>query len=130
MSTRRILIALATLFAFFTLTACGGQEEEKKTTVQLDPVKAKVTKAEKTGADSGHPIVEVTGTLPGTGWTPQVHVEKKAGAVEVVIWAIPGPGATKGGDVPFTHKFVVSEAGAGMPARIVDHRGVELRRVE
>lgn len=129
MKQHRFLMGLLAALAAVALLACGASEpEKKKPAPTLDPVKAKVTTVKKTGADSGKPIIEVTGTLPGTGWEPEVQIETSAEGTNVYIMAVPGPGAKKGAGVPFTHKFTLEAAPAGKAVRVFDHRGVQLKR--
>lgn len=131
MSMKRMLTTLIAVLAAVALVACAASSEEtKKPAKKLVPLKAKVTAAEKTGTDSGHPIIQVTGTLPGTGWTPEVVTEKTGSGVNIKLMAVPGPGAVQGADVPFTHKFTVTEAGSGQIVHVFDHRGIEIKRVE
>lgn len=130
MKQHRFLISLLAALVAVAMLACGASEpEKKKAAPKLDPVKAKVTTVNQTGADSGKPIIEVTGTLPGAGWEPEIQIENSAEGTNVYIMAVPGPGATKGAAVPFTHKFTLDGAPAGKAVRVFDHRGVQLKRI-
>ena len=132
MSRNSMFLSLITFLAAIAFLACAASEPAKKedTGPKYKTTKAKVTTVTKTGVDGGKPIIEVTGTLPGPGWTPEVKVKQTAEGTNIYIMAVPGPGAEKGADTPFVHKFTLGEAKAGKAVRVFDHRGVQIKRIE
>ncbi len=131
MKKHNLILSVLSVLVAVALIACGGGEPEKKAAAPvLKATKAKVSAAKQTGTDSGKPIIEFTGTLPGTGWEPELVVEETAEGTLVRVMAVPGPGAVKGADTPFTHKLTLEGVPAGKAVRVMDHRGVEIKRIE
>jgi hypothetical protein len=128
MPLRKMLVLLLGALVASALISCATTDEETKPNRVPQTRKARVTSARHAGVREGHPAVEISGSLPGPGWVAELGSARAGGQVEVWVLAVPGPHARRGDRVTFSQTFVVRDASPGTTVRVLDHRGVEIRR--
>ncbi len=130
---RKILVGVVIcMMTAGLMVGCGGDKAQKKeTTTTAAPAlaaeKANVTGAKHVGAAGKmQPIIEITGTLPGTGYDAKVNEKRDGNKITLSVMAVPGEGAEKGEAQAFTTKYTIKDLASGAwTVYVKDARGVD-----